>query len=649
MTQRAGRLRWQPAAGTLAGSLRPDIRGGAGGALGQLLALKLVNYYSQTHPWDQMWANYNGATIRADLATIKALGANGVSCIVHADTTAFAIDGAVPSAAMLAHLTDYLSAARDAGLYVVVKLYDLWSNYTSGTAITDSKNWIDAVVGAFPSGHTVIGAQLKNEVAGTEAGLAAWIAGVVPYAAARLGVPWSISVANSSFSSGGADGCDNLRNLIVALNGLVPGFQEIHFYHAGISENYPGYLATAKGLMPGVPIVNGEFGVSTDWGSTQAAPGIPTSFPLLEAAGELYYRSILLAAQEAGVACWPWMLWDIPGVEVGAVCPTLSQAAGSSAFASGNVVYVGLCWTNSAGTTAVSASQSITIAANGNSISVPAQVVPSDAGGLRVYVSQAAGSTTLKEIAALAQSGLVPGTNCAAVTITGFGTGAVAPAAATCNDIPSNLTVSTRPYEYARGLYRNVERGGGLKPHGVTLQNYWKGVGAISTLLNLGFESVGADPSGVNQPLGWREVVAGNVAFLSDAVTYHAAGGGARSLKLNDVYNTGGSHAYARMTPVQPIVVGQSYTFTAYVKTLNTPGSNADAEISVVWANISGTTIRQDSSALMTTDQNWQQLSVTGVAPAGTALAYLQLQVKNGNAGSNNYQVWFDDLTWPGG
>ena len=116
-------------------------------------------------------------------------------------------------------------------------------------------------------------------------------------------------------------------------------------------------------------------------------------------------------------------------------------------------------------------------------------------------------------------------------------------------------------------------------------------IGYVTAILNGGFETAGG--GGADVFASWTESHAGTSAISQDAVVYHAAGGGAKSMKIvTDVSNSPADVAQTVMTP------GKQYTVSFYaigaaggevVEVLDTATQRASFALTTSWKKYSVT------------------------------------------------------------
>jgi len=153
---------------------------------------------------------------------------------------------------------------------------------------------------------------------------------------------------------------------------------------------------------------------------------------------------------------------------------------------------------------------------------------------------------------------------------------------------------------------------------------------------NNGFEN--SDGNGL--PTVWRIYQNASLGFTAnfsrDTSVAHT---GIASAKISNSTNNSAGTASFFLNPVQYILPGQTYTFSAWAKGLNATGSNS---ISVAWFDNNNNFLSQNFSAnLPLGTSSWQLLSFNSTVPTNATTAELHL-----NSANNTGSVWFDDVSF---
>ncbi len=258
--------------------------------------LKVMNYYTSTNSWANMWTTWNPSAIDGDFARIAALHANTVRVIVQAGTFGYP----TPNPAMQAHLAQMVSLAQARGLRVQLTLFDWWGQYSD---IAGSKAWAQAILAPFAGNHEIAFVELQNEIDPSNPAVLAWTEQMLPFLkSVDGGLPETVSVYTLS----------GLQILANALRATPPDFYDFHYYgHAGDAF---GQLAQAKAMVSPSPLFIGETGFSSALSNT-AVGGLADNAASLEAYQDFYYRSVQDAAGSLGLGfVAPWVLSDFtPG------------------------------------------------------------------------------------------------------------------------------------------------------------------------------------------------------------------------------------------------------------------------------------------------------------------------------------------------
>jgi hypothetical protein len=117
-----------------------------------------INYYPAESPWRGFWPGFDRATVAADMALVRGLGANAVRIFLQRD--AF-LDPKV-AAGNLENLGILLTEAQAAGLQVVPTLFDMRGGYEPGRWANDFL-WLEAVLPVLQAASNVAYVDLKNQ------------------------------------------------------------------------------------------------------------------------------------------------------------------------------------------------------------------------------------------------------------------------------------------------------------------------------------------------------------------------------------------------------------------------------------------------------------------------------------------------------
>ncbi|MEZ4865131.1 MAG: cellulase family glycosylhydrolase [Caldilineaceae bacterium] len=117
-----------------------------------------VNYYPQRSPWTKFWPEYDPAQTSADLQLIRLLKLNTVRIFLsYAD-----LGGAQVLPEMRAKLADFLARADQAGLKVIVTLFDHHTDHHPATWAADARH-LATLLPYFADNPTILAWDIKNE------------------------------------------------------------------------------------------------------------------------------------------------------------------------------------------------------------------------------------------------------------------------------------------------------------------------------------------------------------------------------------------------------------------------------------------------------------------------------------------------------
>ena len=117
-----------------------------------------LNYYPKSAPWDEFWAEYPRAEIKADLKFVRSLGANSLRIFInhayftHVETSDNAIE----------KLTDFLNLSAEQDLKVILTMFDLRSDYRLGNWSQDSAH-LSSIIDVTGHHEALLAIDLKNE------------------------------------------------------------------------------------------------------------------------------------------------------------------------------------------------------------------------------------------------------------------------------------------------------------------------------------------------------------------------------------------------------------------------------------------------------------------------------------------------------
>ncbi len=146
-----------PPSPTLATAL-PSLRNGQLWVDNAPFTVAGINYYPQATPWTHFWPGYNGTQIDQDLALVRALGLNTVRIFIsYAD-----FGGAQIDLIRRAQLADFLARAQQAGLKVIVTLFDHHTDHHPATWAADARH-LAGLLPHFANHPALLAWDIKNE------------------------------------------------------------------------------------------------------------------------------------------------------------------------------------------------------------------------------------------------------------------------------------------------------------------------------------------------------------------------------------------------------------------------------------------------------------------------------------------------------
>lgn len=196
--------------------------------------------------------------------------------------------------------------------------------------------------------------------------------------------------------------------------------------------------------------------------------------------------------------------------------------------------------------------------------------------------------------------------------------------------VPGSLTwVPATSDQYNYGLYR---ADGSAKPAAADVSAFFLS-GTVSNSFNNGFESrISGSP---DLPTLWQIYEPSLGKFSIDTAVFHS---GAVSAKIwNSSTSSSGNPSFS-IYPIAAIAAGSQHTATVYVMGLNATGTT---EICLSWFGPGGNYLGNTCGGSVSGTTTWKQISVTGIAPSGTAFVELFL-----TSASTTGTAWFDDVTF---
>jgi hypothetical protein len=188
--------------------------------------------------------------------------------------------------------------------------------------------------------------------------------------------------------------------------------------------------------------------------------------------------------------------------------------------------------------------------------------------------------------------------------------------------------------------HKGIYRADGSPKAAVATVSAFFGSGQLDTSFNNGFERYDLS-EGRNQPELWAGDTPSEATYEDDTTVSHS---GCCSAKISNSGASKGNPGFY-ITPLANIVPESSYTASVWVKGQNATGTT---QICINWlphgralqrGGVAGTLACGGS--LSGTTSSWKRISVTSVAPEGTAAGRIFLQ-----SGHNTGAAWFDDVTF---
>lgn len=261
---------------------------------GRVAALRVVNYQPRDHAWTAMWTQWRPAEFSADLARIKAMGANAIRLCVFPSVVGWPS----PKGAGFAHFNDAIAIAHARGLQVQLTLFDWWTPYND---VPNSKKWMTALLAGHRNDPRIAMVELINEVDVNNSTQISWLQQTMPTLRNLVGwIPVTVSVSTTA-------GIGALAQLVTQLRPYGMSVADIHYY--GIGTDAWTWLKQAKAAAQGLPLFIGEAGYTTYRPEVNAVDQ-------REAAQAQWFQLTLAAAKSLGISAAPYMFWDLSPASV---------------------------------------------------------------------------------------------------------------------------------------------------------------------------------------------------------------------------------------------------------------------------------------------------------------------------------------------
>ncbi len=270
---------------------------------GQLDALKLINYLPQNSPHDEMWTNWDPATLSADFARIRALHANAVRIPVFPSTVSYGYPQ--PTSVMLQRLHQLVQIATTVGIKVQFTLFESFSAWTD---IAGSEQWARAVLQGYANDKEIAFIDIHNEIDPdlNDPQEITWAKTMLPFVKSIVGSDL-VTVSKDDYMGPGPF-CQLVRELAP----VTPDFWDWHFY--GVEGLAYGFFKQVKACGAPLPVYIGETGLATY--PDGFINDLPNSTAALDAYQEYYFRVIADAARRLDLPpIAPWMLTDLNPAE----------------------------------------------------------------------------------------------------------------------------------------------------------------------------------------------------------------------------------------------------------------------------------------------------------------------------------------------
>ncbi|GIF26537.1 hypothetical protein BJ973_000981 [Actinoplanes tereljensis] len=244
--------------------------------LSAVQSAKQINYYPSAAGWTKMWTSFDAATINADLALAKSMGATSVRAMVFPSVFGYP----APKAEYTAKLAKFVELAAANGLTVKLTLFDWWNGYAD---VSGSSAWATAILTPYRNDSRIISIDLQNELDPANAAALAWAKKLVPAVKSAVpAIPVTVSV-------------NTMANLTKIKASLPLDYYDFHLY--GYSERALTTIKQAKAVVGSAPLVIGETGTST--------------LAVTEGEQAAFLARVFQAAAAAGVgSVAPWTLYD---------------------------------------------------------------------------------------------------------------------------------------------------------------------------------------------------------------------------------------------------------------------------------------------------------------------------------------------------
>jgi hypothetical protein len=256
---------------------------------GRVAALKVVNYQPRNHAWTSMWTNWRPSEFSADLARLKAMGANTIRLCVFPSVVGWP----TPKGVGFAHFKDALAIAHARGMQVQLTLFDWWTPYDD---VALSKTWLNGLLAGHRNDPRIALIELINEVDPNNEGQISWMKQVMPTLHKLAGwIPLTASVATTA-------GTDALAKLVTEMRPYGMSVADIHYY--GLGTDAWDWMKRAKAAAQGLPLFIGEAGYTT-----YRTENIATDQKEQDQAQ--WFQLTLMAAKSLGVTAAPYMMYDL--------------------------------------------------------------------------------------------------------------------------------------------------------------------------------------------------------------------------------------------------------------------------------------------------------------------------------------------------
>ena len=271
-----------------------------------------INYYPKDTAWNLFWTRYNPTIIDHDFGTILALRLNtiriflpfdqfggaqlGATAGLQATATATAKNKDALVQQPLEKLNNLLTHAKQHHLHVIVTLFDFRSDYTL-LHWPAADRQLETLLTRFKNNPTILAWDLKNEPdhdyrAAGQYLVNAWLTHIAYFARFYdphhlLTIGWATPQAGQVH---------------------IPLVDFVSFHYYGPAKDLPAAYTALRVAQPHLPLVLGEFGLST-WNS----PFFPNGHTEAEQAA--YYAATLRALRKTDSAGYlAWTLYDFKSV-----------------------------------------------------------------------------------------------------------------------------------------------------------------------------------------------------------------------------------------------------------------------------------------------------------------------------------------------